>query len=286
MGLIADLMPLNIADQKEMWLATAPKYDYNPQFVYNRKFSKKTLYKYGFADEGLVKLAQKILCELPTDFFPEQIESEPPFLEKREIEWMVENWIKKLQLPELKVEFNENQVNRVMLSQYKLSFRWPSEIDERQLERILEHEITGHYQRSCNHWRHFGEWPTNLSLERRRTEEGLAQYLADHLHGKNSEFSLAVGALKYYLTYLGQTESFAQVFQVAYEYLHDVDRAWSYTMRAKRGLEDTSRGGGFTKDLVYFEGYLIVDEWIKKHPVDWQKIFYGKLSVEEIERFT
>jgi hypothetical protein len=286
MGLISDLTPLNIVDQKELWEATAPKYDYNPQFVYKREFDRETLYKYGYPDEGLVKLAKKVLEELPSNFFEEQIKSVPPFLDRDQVVFMTQKWIADLGLPKLIVGFNAGQVNRVMLSKNRLYFRWPLEIDGRQLERILEHEITGHYQRSCNHLNNFGVLPKNLNLQRRVTEEGLAQYLADNLYGENSGFSLALGALKYYLADVAQTKSFAEVFQAAYGYLHDVERAWSFTMRAKRGLEDTSQGGGFTKDIVYFAGYLEVDEWIKKHPNDWERIFYGKLSLAEIEEFT
>ncbi|MCL2110451.1 DUF1704 domain-containing protein [Microgenomates group bacterium] len=286
MGLISGLVPVNMADQKAMWLASAPRYDYNPQFVYGREFSQKTLTKYGFPEEGLVELAKKILEELPSNFFPKQIASQEPFLSKEQIISEVGEWVKKLKLPELTVGFDENQVNRVMLLENKLSLRWPLKIDRRQLERILTHEITGHYQRSYNHWRHFGVWLKNLTPERRMTEEGLAQYLADHSSGENNQWSLALAALKYYLTYLALSKSFAEVFEVAYSYLQDIERSWTYTFRSKRGIEDTSRGGGFTKDLVYFEGYLAVDKWIKEHPDDWQKIFYGKLSLAEIEKFT
>ena len=56
------------------------------------------------------------------------------------------------------------------------------------------------------------------------------------------------------------------------------------TFRQKRGLTDTSKPGGYSKDLVYFEGLVDVYNWLKKNNFDITDLYIGKLSTQDVEK--
>lgn len=58
--------------------------------------------------------------------------------------------------------------------------------------------------------------------------------------------------------------------------------AFQTTLKVKRGLEDTSKKGAFTKDLVYFAGYLEIKDFVSKGG-DIKNLYYGKYSLDDLE---
>ena len=63
--------------------------------------------------------------------------------------------------------------------------------------------------------------------------------------------------------------------------------AWQLALRLKRGLVDTSEPGAFTKDALYYSGFLKVSEFLETNPNN--DLFYGKISlnyVQEVKRMT
>jgi len=53
-------------------------------------------------------------------------------------------------------------------------------------------------------------------------------------------------------------------------------------MRAKRGLTDTSRPGGFCKDQMYLTGALTVLR--RRKEIDFRALYMGKVSLDDAER--
>lgn len=61
-------------------------------------------------------------------------------------------------------------------------------------------------------------------------------------------------AMNYYVSYLAKHMSFVELFHDLEKYVDDPNSRWKFTVRAKRGLIDTSQKGGLYKDKCYLEG--------------------------------
>lgn len=74
--------------------------------------------------------------------------------------------------------------------------------------------------------------------------------------------------------------SFAELFKDLAKYVDDPHRRFKLCVRAKRGLEETDRGGGFYKDKAYFEGAMKV--LLKRREFDIELLYSGKISVSDL----
>jgi len=110
------------------------------------------------------------------------------------------------------------------------------------------------------------------------TEEGLALY-REMPYRESQKFSYM--ALKYLATAKGLTESFRET----YKYLRSKGvlpkTAFNLTYKAKRGITDTSRPGGCTRELLYLKGYLKVKEFAEKG-FDLKKLYVGKVGITDL----
>ncbi len=52
------------------------------------------------------------------------------------------------------------------------------------------------------------------------------------------------------------------------------------TTRAKRGVENQSLPGGFTKDILYFKGRMLVENFLKEGKLE--DLYYGKYSAYDV----
>ena len=63
-------------------------------------------------------------------------------------------------------------------------------------------------------------------------------------------------------------------------YIDDPERRWEQCVRVKRGFEDTSCLGAFTKDQVYFEGALRVLREFRE--LDFRHLYCGRISLDDL----
>lgn len=146
------------------------------------------------------------------------------------------------------------------------------------LKRLIVHEIGTHIVRAerakAQKYRLFLiGFPQYL-----RTEEGLAVYNEERA-GLLDNRTLRRYAGRVVAVDLALRNSFS----VAYQYLCDFfskEDAWTLTLRAKRGIDDTSKVGAFTKDYLYLDGYNKVKEFAKNN--DIAKLYAGKIGVEHV----
>ncbi|MBT3720599.1 DUF1704 domain-containing protein, partial [archaeon] len=59
------------------------------------------------------------------------------------------------------------------------------------------------------------------------------------------------------------------------------ESSWLMTLRAKRGLCNTSKPGAFTKDYVYLKGYIDVKNFIQNASC-LHLLHYGKINIKQI----
>lgn len=110
-----------------------------------------------------------------------------------------------------------------------------------------------------------------------QTEEGLASL--NTLVGAECKL-LWRPALHFYSVCRGAQLSFADLFADLRRYISDADRCWEQCMRVKRGFEDTSQLGAFTKDQVYLDGALRI--LAEREQLDFRLLYAGQVSLDDI----
>lgn len=274
MGLISDLTPVNLTEEKKKFFSDR---NYNPQFVYLKKeLSKKKLQMWGLPDRGMQRLAERILkdCELRS-------KEEEVFVDFDEVCGEVGRVLKKFgSLCDLKVIEESGQTSRVLLKPKLgvLSIKKGALFSKTELTGLIRHEILTHWLRECNS-RVTGLVSDEKSM--RWVEEGLAILnskldIDDKWLGRYGAGYLAVG--------WAQVESFSQIFDKLIKYGFDESFCWRVCVRVKRGLMDTSQPGGMTKSIVYLGGAFQVWKWLVIEKNDPRKLYAGRVDLSEALR--
>lgn len=282
---LSDLIPTNLESEKEKFFAS--NFEYNPQFTYKNNTTQSELTKHGKPKFWYLFLAKRILKKhLQEKDLADQIQKSRVFLDQDEIQDLIE---KRLNFYNLKdkyeIVFSKNYVSRIAVNNNEkiIKIRLPIVIDRGEIEAILSHEIDTHIIRQLNYEKQtwFKKKKSNAFGPYLRTEEGLA--------GLNelvsSENGLAYkSAVNYLAVSLALKEDFVTVFNFFYKIIQNQERAWTWTLKKKRGIKDTSKKGAFTKDLVYFEGFIEVLKYLKKNNYNPSELYFGKIDLKDINK--
>ncbi len=278
---LKDLVPLNAHSEKQKFFES--NFAYNPQFQYQQPAPLEYLHRQGLPEEKYLTMAKKVIQHHAP------IEEKPgPFLSQNEVEIQIRHALQQYQLEqEYQIVFSKSFVSRAAINtgDKLIKFRLPLELDQENLTGIIHHEIDTHLLRNWNYQQQF--WykkrkKNGLTHSWTLTEEGLA--VIHELLDKKDQ-SLFRSALNYVAVDIALQSDFIAVFQFFYRHFnHDFERSWSWALKKKRGLTDTSQPGGLTKDLVYFKGALNVLEWLVHHDFALEKLYYGKIALEDVEK--
>ncbi|MFO8016696.1 MAG: DUF1704 domain-containing protein [Candidatus Woesearchaeota archaeon] len=107
------------------------------------------------------------------------------------------------------------------------------------------------------------------------TEEGLA-VVNEEASGVLSKTTLKTYAGRVIAVSTALDNSFRETYKRMRENFSK-DIAWKLTVRAKRGISDTSLPGGLTKDYKYLNGYFKVKNYLKRYSIN--RLYYGKVSL-------
>ncbi len=149
---------------------------------------------------------------------------------------------------------------------------------ESELNRLYVHEIETHVLRNENGKTQRYEifsigFPNYMA-----TEEGLA-ILAEKQNNLRDKYDDMKYALRLVLCDKCMTMDFWDLFIFAKKYIPNNSDAFDMVARVKRGLNDTSVLGGYTKDQVYFAGY----NQLKELPNETlKKLYLGKIGIEDL----
>jgi hypothetical protein len=280
---LSDLIPINLDSEKEKFFAA--NFKYNPQFIYGKSTSTEELTKYGRPKFWYLFLAKRILKKhLKEKDLAKQIKDGKVFLDQDLIEDLIEERLSIYNLQnEYKIVFSKNFISRIAVNNIDklVKVRLPVVIDQSEIEAILNHEIDTHIVRQLNYERQtwFKNKKRNGFKAYLRTEEGLAAINELVV----SEHKLAYKSAANYLAVdIALKKDFQTVFNFFYQIWQDSERAWTWTLKKKRGIEDTSKKGAFTKDLVYFEGFIEVLNYLKKNNCDPSELYCGKIDLKDI----
>lgn len=150
---------------------------------------------------------------------------------------------------------------------------------ETDLQRLAVHEIGTHIKR--------GEHARKQKLKLfsigfqgyLQTEEGLAVYNEEQA-GLLTPKVLRQYAGRVIAVDLSLKNSFSVVYSVLIEYFPP-EEAFAITLRSKRGLSDTSKPGGYTKDFVYLQGWYDIKTFIKNGG-NIKDLYTGKIGVQHV----
>jgi len=147
------------------------------------------------------------------------------------------------------------------------------------IKRLIVHEIGTHVARAengrKNHYMLFCiGFPDYLV-----TEEGLAIY-NENRAGLLSNKIIKNYAGRVIAVDLAMKNSFSYAYNSLLEYF-DKNEAWTLTLRAKRGLSDTSKPGAFTKDHLYLKGKYLIEDYVRSGG-DIKKLYVGKIGVKHV----
>ncbi len=158
------------------------------------------------------------------------------------------------------------------------------EFTENRLRAVIAHEIATHAFRLENaklqKYKIFEIGTTGYLL----TEEGLAVYNQHSLHlplGEKEHWA----PLRVIGAYLAQEMSFVDLFHhLKNSYRLSDDSAWRTCLKVKRGLADTNKKIAFTRDTVYFKGFLAVNRYFENASIEQMKHLYiGKIGLEDLK---
>lgn len=111
------------------------------------------------------------------------------------------------------------------------------------------------------------------------TEEGLALFIEDK-NGLISSEDIKRYSARVVAASSSVKSSFYDVFDMLVKYFPPAI-AFTIVQRVKRGLLDTGIPGGFTKDLVYMDGFQKVTSYLEVgHPIE--NLFIGKIGLEDV----
>lgn len=155
---------------------------------------------------------------------------------------------------------------------------------ENRLRAIIVHEIGTHVFRLENGHLQKYKILAKGTANYLTTEEGLAIYNQKQLGIPLGEKDIWP-ALRTIGVYLADEMSFVDLFHYLKDNYHLTDEtAWATCLKTKRGLIDTNKKIAFTRDTIYFRGYLMIKEYLKRHEDKGLKNLYiGKVGINDLQ---
>lgn len=282
MSFLAILTPVNLFEEKKKFFADP---SYNPQFIYEESIPEDELMSYGVPHSKYVKLAKKIVKETFQEYSEKDLDEEKgKALSKDEVDQKIKLF---LQMHGLENRFgviwSSSFVARTTIDATTIKLRLPVRFRERDLLGMLYHEIGTHGIRRINYeqqpwYKKKKKYGFSSYL---KTEEGLA--ILHALMPLTNKLAYS-SALRYLAVAEAQEHTFVQTYQFLNQYIKDPDRCWTAAFRQKRGLSDTSEPGGYTKDLVYFEGMVDTWQYLSEHDFKIDQLYFGKMSYQDVKK--
>jgi len=235
-------------------------------------FTERSKKIYGMPNKKLVSKAYEILNEKYKKTFSKKIHSEDA------IKFIKEN-VKHFGLKYKVLKKNLVTSCSIEPSKKEFTFKKRQRFSKKFLNRLIVHEIGTHTFRYENGNQQQLNIFKNGLANYLETEEGLAAY-NEETFGLLSKSTLRNYAGRVLAVHLAQQYGFYKTFKELKKYF-DKKNAFQLTLRSKRGLAITEHAGGFTKDIVYLQGYLKIKNFIKKGG-KLEDLYYGKYSINDV----
>ncbi|MBU0981759.1 DUF1704 domain-containing protein [Patescibacteria group bacterium] len=146
---------------------------------------------------------------------------------------------------------------------------------------VVAHEIETHILTAENGKRQYYEMMNRGFGSYLETQEGLAiwnqEFVIPHDVEKNYRSAVLVFVVNFALSH-----NFAETYDYCRKLGMKKEKAFRTTVKVKRGIEDTSKSGAFTKEIMYFSGYLQIKSFVENGG-DLKDLYYGKFNLKDLE---
>lgn len=276
--------PINVEEEKQKFLFDE---QYNPQFEYAFPIHQTKYEQFNTATDEYMEQAQAIMNKVIAQYGTETAYTESAMgeiLEKEQVERGIKEYIQPYPFKnDVTIHFSSNFMARTSMIGYSMNIREPVVYRKNGFIGMLHHEIGTHLLRRMNEERQ--PWhqkrPSFALHEYIQTEEGLATINA---HVYLDKPYLWLQSVYYAVSFWAETLSFAQLNEKLKTYIDDEERRWKICLRVKRGIQDTSVPGTFSKDQSYFSGAIQVLRWLSEHNYDVTQLYFGKIALEDIDK--
>jgi hypothetical protein len=154
-------------------------------------------------------------------------------------------------------------------------------ISKKELLRLVAHELGVHSLRAENGYHQKSPlWAIGMGPDHLMTEEGLAVWVENKL-GLLDQSTKLKYALRVYALSLAPKLSFAEVYTLLRKFTTP-EESFDICNRVKRGFQDTAVPGAYYKDKVYWEGFLLVTDYLSKKPSMINILLAGKYSITQL----
>lgn len=233
---------------------------------------------YGKADKILYDQAVRYLHDNPVQ------EDNSKTLSAKVVTKRIEDFLATHKLAGWKIVSAEGRNADIAVNKNGTIFLRPDiSFTENRLRAVIFHEICTHIYRLENGrlqtYKIFAKGTAGYLT----TEEGLAMY-------NQKKLGLPLGekdtwmALRTIGAYLADEMSFVELFHYLKDNYNLTDEtAWQTCFKAKRGLMDTNKKVAFTRDIIYFSGYLRVKEYLDKTGErGLRNLYIGKIALKDL----
>lgn len=242
-----------------------------------QKISEKL---YGTIDRKLYDQAVHFLINNPIE------EDNSEILNHKQVVKKLNEFLENQKLNNWKIKDVSGRVSDISVGKNGFIFlREDISFSANRLRAIIAHEIATHIFRYENGRLQKYKIFENGTANYLKTEEGLAIY-------NQIQLNIPLGEKKHWpawrviAAYLGQEMGFAELFHyLKKQYRLDDEQAWRACVRAKRGLSDTDKKLVSTRDIIYFQGLLEVEEYLKNHPENGlHNLYIGKIHITNLKK--
>ena len=241
------------------------------------EFTRASIELFGLPDTKMIERAREWITKTSVTY-----KQEKGTIESFEAKKIMDKVFDQYGLKNWQVKIKEYMVSDAIAGKNnRLFIRKGALFTEKRIENLIVHEIETHILTAENGKAQYYELFNRGLANYLETQEGLAMYNIINQKGdedKNLYVSISlVLAVDYALNH-----SFVEVFEKMLDYKIPPDRAWRNALKVKRGLEDTSEHGGFTKDLLYYKGYNQIKQFIAAGG-DIKNLYRGKFNCEDVD---
>lgn len=247
------------------------------QSINTSNFTKYSEKIFGKVDLNLVKQAKKFIKK--TNVYKD----ESPILKFKEVIEIIETFLKQTHLSHWKIKVLEESPTDMQVNKNNTIFiRENVRFSTNRLQALIMHEIETHIFRLENGRLQPFSLLTRGTANYLRTEEGLAIYNQNKL-GIHFGDKVLWPALNVIAIYYSKMMSFVDLFHFLKEnYELENDLAWKICVKVKRGLCDTNKKLSFTKDLIYFTGERLIEQYLMNKQNKIKDLYIGKIGVEDL----
>lgn len=263
--------------------------------IYNKK-KQEIIYKINFLesleqkdDKSLAYYATKLYGEIQEDnleYAKSMIHSKPKLKEEEEYLSVSEvaEMIKKFNhIYDLQVVFEVGKsASRFTMKGDRLVMREWALVGKREIRSVIAHEIEGHHLRKING----RKLPFSIFAQGTygylEIEEGIAIYNQNRFLWEKDQKFYSIFE-RYFFTYVSKKYSYKKLLEELLKYYNsDYEKVFNYLLRLKRWMQSFSSDFTFTKDIVYLNGLLKVEEYVRQGR-DMKELYIWKIAISDLD---